>query len=120
VISHPGVVRPTNVFWEQFATKAVKLLETNAVPITSVSADAVKITPAQNLTFVYRNASSTQTVQLAAAPSDFVVTQICVMEENKWETFVIKIRNVKWVIAILEQIPIPPKFLSLQIIIIVQ
>jgi hypothetical protein len=42
------------------------------------------------------------------------------MEENKWEIFVIKIRNVKWVIAILEQIPIPPKFLSLQTIIIVQ
>ena len=67
VINHPGVARPTNVFWEPFATKAVKLLETNVVPITSVSADVVKITLAQNLIFVYRNVNSTQTAQLAAA-----------------------------------------------------
>ena len=67
MINHPGVARPTNVFWEPFATKAVKLLETNVVPITSVSADVVKITLAQNLIFVYRNVNSTQTAQLAAA-----------------------------------------------------
>ena len=120
MINHPGVARPRNVLWELFAPKAVNLLQTNAVSITSVLADAAKITPAQNLTFVYRNVSLTQTAQLVAAPSDFAAIQICVMEENKWETFAIKIRNAKWVIAILEQILIPPKFLNFQIIIIVQ
>ena len=98
-INHPGVALPINVFQAQFATKAVKLLETNADIIMSVSADAAKMEVAQNLIIVYRNVSSIQSAQLGAAPLDTAATQIYVKEGKQLETFAIKIMNAKWAIA---------------------
>ena len=98
-INRPGVAQPINVFQVQFATKAVKLLETNADIIMSVSADAAKMGAAQNLIIVYRNVNSIQSAQLGAAPLDTAATQIYVKEGKQLETFAIKIMNAKWAIA---------------------
>jgi hypothetical protein len=78
-------------------------LETSADLITSVSVDAAKMEAAPNSISVSRHAISTQTAQLAAAPSATVVTQICAVEGKLTATFAIMERNVKWVIVILER-----------------
>lgn len=70
--------------------------------IMSVSVDAAKTEAAPNSIFVSRHAISTQTAQLAAAPSATAVTQICAVEGKLMATFAVMERNVKWVIAILE------------------